>query len=320
LLLVDLLVVGLITVATRERLIVDAQVRWSQSAFEEESVARWARRHWSSVRRAADARLQLDTLADGFFLVRATSHRGAEGGLLIRTITLRPLLAAFPAAISTDGPILVGTHSVIDVASARTLECVADSIPLATGPGIATPGWPFLLSGSRVDAQPAILNGRLPQLNPATIDTLQRLVDHTASGAIRFELAPDGPRCRHTPKKWSTADKTVSVCYSDYPLVLVNDLTLSGATQGVFLVEGTLTLEADARFSGAILLLGGRLVAARGALVNGAIRGLAANAILLSGAHVRYDACAVWRALAGSDALNQPLLTPRTWVPVFSSR
>lgn len=319
LLVLDLLVFGLITIATRERVIVDARVRRAELELRSDARLRWAQRHWPAVRRGGHNFLTIDTAAEGLFLIRPSEEQRGDAALVIRTLASRSLLAAFPAGITTDGPLMLGGGSVIDVSTARSFTCESDSIPLHTGPGIVWPyGWPLLLSGSRVDAQPAVVNA-VPALPPALVDTLQGLADHEASGSVSFELIPDGQACDAAHLRvWGGQLQRVRLCSTDYPVVSVVDhLVVSGQLRGVMLVTGTLRLAAGAQFTGAILLAGGSLLAESGTRIRGAIRGSAARPILLSGAHLRFDPCAVWTALVSSDALNQPLPITRTWVPSF---
>jgi hypothetical protein len=155
-------------------------------------------------------------------------------------------------------------------------------------------------------------------LSPAFLDTLQALADHTAAGAVSFERVANDQACGSgNPRTWGGGVQTVRLCSGDYPLALVDELVMSGELRGILLVRGTLRLLGDARFTGAILLAGGRLVAEPGAQIIGAIRGSDAGPILLSGAHLRFDSCALWTALVSSHALNRPLPITRTWVPIF---
>jgi hypothetical protein len=315
----DLLILGVLVVATRERLIADAGQRVQLTQYGAEAELRAARQQWHAVRRGAFPAVRVDTAADGLFLLRSVAAR-AESGALVRTMPLRALLRAFPAGIATDGLLLLN-NSRIDASTARDGECVRDSVFTLPGPGIHTSAQPPFLFASSISAQPARVMQPLPALPPVFLDSLALLAEYRGSGRLTFETVTNAQRCtaldvqRGSP---TSNEVQVRVCTDYWPLIAIDgEASIAGDAQGILLVRGQLRLEPAATFRGAILLAGGSFHAARDSQVFGAIRGSSARSIMLETASLHFDLCMVWRALRNSDAMNQALPTQRAWLPVF---
>jgi hypothetical protein len=106
-------------------------------------------------------------------------------------------------------------------------------------------------------------------------------------------------------------------CADHYPVVHVRGdavLTAGALGQGVLLVDGTLRLEAGARFFGLAVVANDVIVAEPGAVITGAVmagdgdRG--EGSVVAGGGAIRFSGCVVRRALLGAARLTP---TPGRW-------
>jgi hypothetical protein len=86
--------------------------------------------------------------------------------------------------------------------------------------------------------------------------------------------------------------------------------------QGILLVDGSLRVEANARFAGIVVVAGGVVVDGLGAEINGVVFALASDlsspSRVVNGGAIRYASCAVRRATLGSARLVRT--AERSWV------
>lgn len=178
--------------------------------------------------------------------------------------------------------------------------------------------------GASIAAQPEILLDTLPRELPSrlgglTTEELARLASRLETG--RVSPAPsevDGVCVVAAPANWGAPADPSHPCAGYTPFIFVDgDLEVSGGTgQGLLVVTGDLRLRDGAFFSG-IVIVGGSLMITNAA-VTGAVyaRSTIQSSIVLD-AHIRFDACAVQRALFSTASLQRPLFPPgRTWLPV----
>jgi hypothetical protein len=316
-LVLDFLVVGLLAVATRERMIADAAEYRMVAQFRSDAELRRARNHWSEVRRGAFTSVRVDSAADGLFLLRSTAAR-AQSALLVRSVPIRSLLRAFPAGVSTDGLFVMTGGSRIAADGVSTSECARDSVFALAGPGVQSSAQPpFVFPPSHIEAQPAVLLQTLPPLADVLLDSLALLAEYNAVGRLTFENVMNVDHCDRFDRIEHTREVQVRLCDDYWPFLVVDgDLSLAGHGHGILLVRGTLRLERAASFRGAILLAGGSFHAARDSQVFGAIRGSNARSIVFDAATLHFDLCMVWHALRNSDAMNQVLPIQRAWIPI----
>lgn len=347
---------GLLFVSMQETRVSRALVHAVRARAAAESAARAALTGWnaSAYRRLApgaaaevaippdalgpgvDADARVERLAGGLFLIRAEARSGppsgggahAAVGLLTRTLLPFELAADFAAALSAAGPVELLAGAVVDgtggsgqPADWAPSDCPPDSVlgvPGGPRPGLALP------DVALVQGHPeAVLDGAPPLdfaahladsaafagLGPLGMADLARLADRVETGTLASGIcdaaAPGMPGDPADPG---------SLCGDEFPLIFAPaGLTVSGAGQGVLVVDGDLDLGPGAAFAGAILATG-RLTLAPGSSITGAAR---AREVSIAGA-VRFDACALARALAGAPGLGRPLRpAARSWVPIF---
>jgi len=191
-------------------------------------------------------------------------------------------------------------------AGPRPGVAVPDAALVRTAPGAAVDGAPPLDLAAHL-ADSSAFSG----LGPLGIPDLARLADRVETGVL---TAAPGACDTAAPGDRGDPARPGSPCADDFPLIFVPaGLTVAGAGQGVLVVLGDLELAPGAAFTGAILATG-RLEIGAGATVTGAVR---AGEASVAGT-VRFDACALARALARAPGLGRPLRpAARTWVPTF---
>jgi hypothetical protein len=131
-----------------------------------------------------------------------------------------------------------------------------------------------------------------------------------AGGSLSPRPSVDNGACgRADPLNWGDPSG-LSVCADYYPVIHVRgDATLGAGSrgQGILLVDGSLRVEADARFAGIVRVSGDVAVIGPGAEIAGAAfvddgGGLGTSLVADRGA-VRFSRCAVHRAALGSARL-----------------
>ncbi|HEY8470565.1 MAG TPA: polymer-forming cytoskeletal protein [Longimicrobiales bacterium] len=286
---------------------------------------------------AYDARVE--RLAAGLFLIRGEARSGPEAGpgarasvgLLVRGLLPADFTPDLAAALSAAGPVEVLPGGVVDgTGAARPPEgrgpdlCPPDSVlglPPGPRPGVLLPeNTPAPVGAVQgvppVARDPGLANlTALAGLGPLGLADLAALADRTEAGAIAAAPRTAAGECdTSAPGNWGDPADPAAPCGGYLPLIFAPaDLALSGAGQGVLVVQGDLALEPGAAFHGAVLVTG-RITVAAGAVVSGAVR---AGRASVAGA-IRFDACALGRALGSAPGLDRPLRPAgRSWVPVF---
>ncbi|HKJ93779.1 MAG TPA: hypothetical protein VJ957_11490 [Longimicrobiales bacterium] len=270
-----------------------------------------------------------DRLTPTLTLLRATATGAEPGGLtavarvglLIRTIQPEELLRAFPGALAARSANL-GADAAVDADSADAppdgwfaADCppqadrALDSIFGGAVPGVVVPTVANLRQApsARVRGQPpsleepALATGRAA-LGPLAWDLIPGIADGTMAGPPDSIPAPAGEPAG-APGQWR-------LLYAPHGVVM------DGTTgQGVLVAGGDVTLRHGARFFG-VVVTSGSLIMRDSARLVGAVRATSAD---IAGATVRYRACALWRAVAGAEALRRPFRPAgRWWLPDFA--
>lgn len=287
-----------------------------------------------------DATVRVERLAGDLFLIRAETQirppsgarARAAAGLLVRAIWPAEFAADFTAALSAAGPVVLLPGAVVDGTGGEARaagDCPPDSglgIPhgpragvaiedaavLRAEPGAVLDGAPPLVAAAHL-ADPAAFAG----LGPLAMADLARLADRIVDGARE---SPGGGAHNACDAAAEASDGPVdptdpgAPCGGEVQLFFATaGLALSGAAQGVLIVDGDLDLEPGAAFTGAILATG-RFALGPGATVTGAVRAREAS---IAGT-IRFDACALANALGGAPGLGRPLRPAgRSWLPTF---
>ena len=286
---------------------------------------------------AYDARVE--RLAAGLFLIRGEARSGPEAGpsarasvgLLVRGLLPADFAPDLAAALSAVGPVEVLPGGVVDgTGTAGPPErwgpdlCPPDSIlglPPGPRPGVLLPEDAPAPAGAVMGAPPVARDPDLADstalagLGPLGLADLAALADRTEAGAVVAAPRVAAGECdTGVAGNWGDPADPAAPCGGYFPLIFApGDLALSGAGQGVLVVQGDLALEPGAVFHGAVLVTG-RVTVPEGAIVSGAVR---AGGASVAGA-VRFDPCALGRALGSAPGLDRPLRPAgRSWVPVF---
>ncbi len=289
-----------------------------------------------------DSNARVERLAGGLFLVRGEARSGppsgagahAAVGLLARTLLPAEFAPDLAAALSVAGPVELLAGAVVDGTGGSGTptgwapsDCPPDSVLGAPGgprPGLAIPDAALVKAdpGAVLDGAPPLVfaahladSSAFAGFGPLGMADLARLADRVETGTLPAPPGPVAGACdTAAPGTPGNPADPGSPCGGEFPLIFAPaGLTISGASQGVLIVDGDLDLAPGAAFTGAILATG-RLTLAPGASITGAARAREAS---ISGT-VRFDACALARALAGAPGLGRPLRpAARSWVPIF---
>lgn len=282
---------------------------------------------------------RVERLAAGLFLIRGEASTGpgpgpgarASVGLLVRGLLPAEFTPDLPAALSAAGPIEVLPGGIVDGTGAAGPPegwnpdlCPPDSalgLPPGPRPGVLLPEDTPAPAGAVQGVPPVARDPGLADatalagLGPLGLADLAALADRTEAGAVAAAPRTAAGECdTGAPGNWGDPADPAAPCGGYFPLIFAPaDLALSGAGQGVLVVQGDLALAPGAAFHGAVLVTG-RITVAAGAVVTGAVR---AGRASVAGA-VRFDACALGRALASAPGLDRPLRPAgRSWVPIF---
>jgi hypothetical protein len=286
---------------------------------------------------AYDARVE--RLAAGLFLIRGEARSGPEAGrgarasvgLLVRGLVPAEFAPELAAALSAAGHVEVWPGGVVDGTGASGPPegwspglCPPDSVlslPPGPRPGILLPA-DAPAPGGGVQGVPPVArepgladSAALSGLGRLGLADLAALADRTEAGSVAAAPRIAAAGCDvGAPGNWGDPADPAAPCGGYLPLIFApTDLALSGSGQGVLVVQGDLALAPGAAFHGAVLVTG-RITVGAGAVVNGAVR---AGGASVAGA-IRFDACALGRALPSAPGLDRPLRPAgRSWVPVF---
>lgn len=286
---------------------------------------------------AYDARVE--RLAAGLFMIRGEARSGPEAGpgarasvgLLVRGLLPAEFAPELAAALSAAGPVEVLPGGVVDGTGAAgppegwsPAFCPPDPVlglPPGPRPGVLLPDNAPAPAGAvqgvpPVAREPGLADSAaLAGLGRLGLADLAALADRTEAGSVAATpRTVDGECDVGAPGNWGDPADPAAPCGGYLPLIFAPaDLALSGAGQGVLVVQGDLVLAPGAAFHGAVLVTG-RMTVGAGAVVSGAVR---AGEASVAGA-VRFDACALGRALGSAPGLDRPLRPAgRSWVPVF---
>jgi type II secretory pathway pseudopilin PulG len=242
--------------------------------------------------------------------------------------SLRLVTTSVPggAALATLGAVtvvdaLVDGRATASVPDALGVCAPDDTVSVA---GIALP------DPARVACSACSSSGDAGVLgNPAVAAVAISTVDSTANqsliaratitlpgGSIVVRpVVRDGQCDRSDALNWGTPDDA-SACGAYFPIIHVRgDVVLAPGSvgQGVLVVDGTLRIEANALFVGAVIASGAVIVDGPRAEIRGAVRvadrGGSGSSIVNGGA-IRFARCALQRAALGSATLAR---TPERW-------
>lgn len=322
LLLLSVLATGMLTVATsqartaaliqdRERArlaaenaLQDAFAGWSTPDHLQDALRRGPAPLSRRTAGGVDVATSVERLDTDLFLLRARASAGsasrgvatARAALLLRAVLPEQVLAGFPAALTSSGPVTVEPGALIEArhaAATAGMACPLEAINAVwrlfgggQAPAVLAPsGAPVALTGT-VQGSPSLR---------------------------RADALPAPPAIGLGPVPWAR----IPVLADDTALVYApGDLAFPGTGRGILVVDGDLTLADSAAFEG-LVLVRGHVTLAPGASVSGALRA-GAGATLRDGATLRYRACTAWRVLVAAPGLNRAFRPgPRWWVPDF---
>lgn len=372
LVLLTMVTTGLLFVGSREKQVARARGAALRARLAAESGARAALAAWTTDELsemvpgelrplpAAAGRLPgggshravVERLAGPLFLVRARGDvvrpdgiaAQARAGLLVRTLDLRELWRAFPAALALGGSGRVESGAQVQALRPmqpplpwRAADCPTAAVapfdtlfPSRARPALVVPDAASLqiAPGTIVDGRPSVLvdpvlaqPDAFDHLGPLGWQALRRLADRVESGAIQLEARAASGRCdRSAPGNWGDPDDPTGPCGNYFPFILApGGLEITGgAGQGILMVDGDLVLRPGVRLYG-VIFVRGRLLAPDGATIFGAVRARSTSGpSLWGGGRVSYRACAIGRALAATPAQGRPFRpAARWWVPLF---
>lgn len=231
-----------------------------------------------------------------------------------------------PGTVVIDGGIVDGGDSVRVRDAARVCDepqaaagiVVADATRI-TCVGCGSDYGPAVRGSPAVDVSGAV-NPGVVELGDETRATL------AARAAIDVPAGSFGPAASIANGECDRSDRMNwgdptggAVCGDWYPIIHVRgDATIvAGAMgQGILLVDGSLRVEANARFAGIVVVAGGVVVDGLGAEIDGVVFALASDlsspSRIVNGGAIRYASCAVRRATLGSARLVRT--AGRSWV------
>jgi hypothetical protein len=265
----------------------------------------------------------------------ATATRGGDGrgiparhtiGASLRLVSaVVPMRAALTVAgaVSVDGGVIDGR----DASPAGPANSICADTAAAAGVSVS--------DASRVTcvtcaASPTTgVFGTPPVDSTASVDAAERLGDETVS-VLAQRSALELPGGSYTPRPSVTNDtcdrsdalnwgdpEPSSACANWFPVIHILGSVVLGpgsAGQGILIVDGSMRLEASARFAGVVVARGNILVNGLGAELVGAAFSSAADSgsisLVSDGGAIRFGSCAIRRALTGAARLGR---TPGRW-------
>jgi hypothetical protein len=326
LLLVEGMAAGMLALAMHARLIAASQLRTANADAAAHLAAQTVLARWPDA--------GFDTLAQGAVLAPPTG-RGTAGDVAWASTVER--LAASSFLLRSEARVGGGTALSVGraVAVARTLD--RDAVLRQFNAAVTSAGLLVLAGQSRIQSEPATLP-------PAWSDSLCLSIPYRPAAAALLSGAP--PVVSETVElagsvvldttlafaaqalgnlSWSEvpqiADTTVGEAVvlaadTSYRLTFADgDLTLSGAGQGILMVNGVLTILAGSTFTGLIVARDG-LSVGPDARIFGAIASQGGYA-LFADATVAYSDCALARITLLTPAADRAAVGRRRFIPVF---
>jgi hypothetical protein len=229
--------------------------------------------------------------------------------------------------VSVSGGVIDGRDSAVDDTSGL---CTGDT--LAGGAGVSVPDASLVTCADCASSAQAGVFGNPPVDSSIAVpnDSTPALFgDETAvTLAARASIAIDGGtvvptptfaagECnRADPLNWGDLSHT-GPCGDHYPIVHVRGsavLAPGAVGQGILIVDGSLRVEANARFAGVVVVSDDIVVIGAGAEIRGvAFAGdadRAGGSRVADGGAIRLTSCAVRRAMLGTARLTR---TPEWW-------
>ncbi len=252
-------------------------------------------------------------------------------GLLIR---LRPIEVRVRAAVEAAGPTDISDAAAIDGADNLPFGWTGCPPPGPPLPGLRVSdaglvassggcGGLSCVSGSpQLVADPTVTPAALARIGAVGFDSLRGGASKIVPGGTRrIEPSVTAGKCvTSDPNNWGSPLQPSGPCGGYFPVVWVDgDLTVTGQQgQGVLLVSGDLTVQANFEFYGPVIVNGSVRTAGTGGRFTGGLlvinRGLASNEVS-GNTLVHYSSCALERARVRSAGAS--LLRQRSWVNLY---
>jgi hypothetical protein len=261
---------------------------------------------------------------------RVRTRLSAEASL--SAVPIDELWRDFHSAIVAGGDVRIATGDTIDgsnssIPAAWTpAECPLASTSGAR-PGLAlASGAGTIGAGAAVTGAPPVLSGAA-RAAPADFDRIggilapdfDAIADRLEHGSVTLSPASAGTTCDTAIRgNWGEPAITGHPCHDYFPIIHAgSDLDIvSGAGQGILIVDGTLRIAAGVRFYGAILVRGP--IEAAGAEIHGSVRIAGAGTASRLGGTFRYEDCALSRAFRLAPGLRRLYrVSDRWWLPTF---
>lgn len=282
----------------------------------EQTIAAWSRewngalgrgygRSWTySTVEGARITVDLTRLADDLFLITSEARAGPARRQVARVVRLDVDDPLLQAALLATAMIDSTTSSGVDGSDhpPAQWDCPAPGPPLPTIVITDTTSalrlgqfdWPALigLAHSRVTVR---VTGAAPRVSDEECDTA-------------------------APENWGEPNRWMGgPCTGYYPVIhAASDLVIDGGRgQGVLVVDGNLTIQGGAEFSGVVLVRGAVLDGPGGGRISGAlaIAGQGATLSSLDGISIDFSRCAARKALL--DIAMPKAVVERSWSEMF---
>jgi hypothetical protein len=270
--------------------------------------------------------ITVERLAGPLYLIRARAATAggtmARAAGLVRGLEPAELWQAFPAALTTEGPLeLWGEEAVAGLfaepsaggepGAAGCLEAAVRELEIAFG-DVERP------------ALRAAGDGRRPALHlgPLDLTAVRQVADRYANSAVAPRPVEAAGRCDYDAvDNWGAPGSPGSPCADHFPLILApGDLHFTdGIGQGILMVAGNLTMSGEASFHGAVVVAGGLHLRDQAKIIGAAsIAPDGLSATLAHESRITYGACALLRAFTEAPALNRAFRPrDRGWIPQF---
>jgi hypothetical protein len=254
----------------------------------------------------------------------------ARSAVLATAIPLSDFTRDFHAALVSAGTTTILAAATIDATQTGALppawspaHCApyVTQNPSVLRPAVALGALAGLSAAGTILGMPPVLYGAprtdssdFARLGPLRWSELANIADRVETGMLSLAPARSGSSCDvASTGNWGAPADPAHPCFDYFPLVYSpGPLTITGSGQGVLAVDGRLTLAPGTQFSGVILA---RSLDATQSEITGSVRVEFATRV---SAVIRYNECAVQRALQRSPALRRVYrYAKRWWLPAF---